>query len=162
MAAKKNSISLPFLKEYNIDRKDIIIYGVSLCLFVTALLAFVFISRDISKLKQQRKSKISMLEDYRKLQENKVKIEKENAQLQGRAQALYDRFLADSDINSFSFFVKEIATRYKALNVNIDPQKTFAQEPRTFVMSDEVVDYLVGKNVFDKEDLSPFRTEGRK
>ena len=144
------SKGIPILKDYNIDKVDLIIYGISLVLIIGAIFAFVFVSGKDRDAQRQIKVKQQRLKVFGELQTDEAKIKESYAKLPDRAQGLYDRFLAQDDVNTYTFFVKKLADKFKANNFGIDPGKGMAgSEPRTFLVSDAVAEYLISKNVFN-------------
>ncbi len=141
---------IPILRDYNIDKVDLIIYGASLVLLLVAIFAFAFISGKDRDAQRQIKVKATRLKVFGELQSNEVQIKEKYAKLPGRAQDLYDRFLAQDDVNTYTFFVKRLADKFKANNFGIDPGKGMAgNEPKTFLVSDAVAEYLISKNAFN-------------
>ncbi len=147
MAAGKNGITI--LKDYNIDKIDLFIYGTSLVLLLVAIFSLVFIAGKDKETQTLTKVKSARLNVFKTAKSKEAKIKGDFANLPVRAQGLYDGFLAQDDVNTYAFFVKTLADKFKANNFTIDPGKGMtATESRVVTVTEPVYQVL-------KKVLSP-------
>jgi hypothetical protein len=150
--SKKNKLST-WLEELNISKVDIIIYSVSLVVFITLIIIFILISNSLQSKIKERQNKARRYEKALTLKSEADKIKLDYSNLPQMCEDLLNKFVSPNEVADFMEYIKTTATRCKAREISTSPSPMISSEEKTFLIPDEVADFFVEKGVFKESDF---------
>jgi hypothetical protein len=144
-----------FLKEYNIDKVDILIYSISIITVLILILTFVFANNSLGKKIKNERIMQKKLANYRSLKGDAVNINQKYNKIKPELSVYLNNYLNTNpgDIANFIEYVKQLANKYLAKDMSANPTASVVSQIKSVAYSAEVGDYFIDKGVFRADGL---------
>lgn len=154
-AAKSNKKGIiALLEEYNVSKVDIIIYSVSIVLFILSVAVFFYFKNDLQNKIAERNIKNRRYDTAMGLKRDSEQIRSDYAKLKEKVSNLRSMFLEQKKLSEFIDYVSIKAKEYRASDsLAVSPTAMSQKEDKWFKMSFDIYNFFFQNGIYKNPPL---------